>query len=80
MTQADIASTQQGYYVQANSLNVYYEMYGVGESLILLHGGTLTSRMWEDHIPILAQHFHVIAPEWNHPPRKALPVASRFLK
>ena len=63
MTQTDIASTQQGDYVQANGLNVYYEMYGVGEPLILLHGGTLTSKMWEDHIPIFAQHFQVITPD-----------------
>jgi pimeloyl-ACP methyl ester carboxylesterase len=61
MTRTNIASTQQGDYVQANGLNIYYEMYGVGEPLILLHGGTLTSRMWEPHIPAFVQHFQVIA-------------------
>lgn len=60
MTQTDITSTQQDS-VQANGLNIYYEMYGVGEPLILLHGGTLTSRMWEHHIPAFTQHFQVIA-------------------
>lgn len=61
MTQSEMASTQPGDYVQANGLNIYYEMDGVGEPLILLHGGTLTSRMWEDHIPAFAAHFQVIA-------------------
>ena len=61
MTQTDITAPQKGDYVRANGLNIYYEMYGVGEPLILLHGGTLTSRMWERHIPAFAQHFHVIA-------------------
>ena len=45
--------TQPGNYIQANDVNIYYEVSGVGDPLILLHGGTLTSQMWENHIPTL---------------------------
>ena len=63
MTQMNVNSTQQGHYVSANSLEIYYEEYGSGEPLILLHGGTVTSQMWQPHIPFFAQHFRVIAPD-----------------
>ena len=61
MAQADTNSIQKGNYVQANGLNMYYEEYGNGEPLILLHSGTSTSRMWRPHIPFFAEHFRVIA-------------------
>ena len=61
---ADTALTQQlGAYVQANDLNIHYERRGVGEPLILLHGGTLTGKMWEPYLPALSQHFEVITPD-----------------
>lgn len=61
MTQPGIVSPHHGHYVQANGLNMYYEEYGSGEPLILLHGGTVTSSMWQSQIPSFAQHFRVIA-------------------
>jgi hypothetical protein len=33
------ASTQNGHYVEANGLNIYYEEFGSGEPLVLMHGG-----------------------------------------
>lgn len=62
MIQADSTSMQQGHYVTANGLNIYYEEYGSGQPLILLHGGTLTSRMWQRHLPSLIPQFRVITP------------------
>jgi pimeloyl-ACP methyl ester carboxylesterase len=32
-----------GTYVEANGLRVYYEVYGEGEPLLLIHGGTATA-------------------------------------
>jgi pimeloyl-ACP methyl ester carboxylesterase len=54
-------STQQGQYVQVNDLHIYYEEYGSGEPLVLIHGGMINLTMWEHQIPLLAQHFRVIA-------------------
>jgi pimeloyl-ACP methyl ester carboxylesterase len=60
-TGADL--TQQGKYVQANGLHVFYEEYGQGRPLILLHGGTSSSATWKPYIPIFANHFRVITPD-----------------
>lgn len=52
-----------GQYVKVNDLTVYYEKFGTGQPLVLLHGGTATSRMWEKFVPTLSRHFKVIAPD-----------------
>jgi pimeloyl-ACP methyl ester carboxylesterase len=33
-------------YLQVNGLNMYYESYGDGIPVILLHGGLTTSNVW----------------------------------
>jgi len=52
-----------GTYVEANGLRVYYEVYGEGEPLFLIHGGTATSQSWVSHLPAFAEHFQVFAPD-----------------
>lgn len=61
-TEAHI-ETPRGHYVEVNGLNIYYEEYGEGPPLILIHGGILTAQSWEPYIPTFAQHFRVIAPD-----------------
>jgi pimeloyl-ACP methyl ester carboxylesterase len=50
-----------GSYASVNGLNLYYEVHGVGEPLILLHGGVGTIEMFGDVLSSLAQHRQVIA-------------------
>ena len=50
-----------GSYAEVNGLHLYYEIYGSGEPLILLHGGVGTIEMFGDVLPSLAQHRQVIA-------------------
>jgi len=45
--------------VIANGIEMYYEVYGEGEPLLLLHGWTQSSSFWSDFIPTYAQHFKV---------------------
>jgi pimeloyl-ACP methyl ester carboxylesterase len=52
-----------GTHVEANGIRVYYEVYGGGEPLLLLHGGTATSRSWSSHLPAFIEHFRVFAPD-----------------
>ena len=52
-----------GEYVEANGLRVYYEAYGEGEPLVLIHGGTATSQAWASHLPAFTEHFRVFAPD-----------------
>jgi pimeloyl-ACP methyl ester carboxylesterase len=52
-----------GTYIEANGLTVYYEAYGKGEPLLLIHGGTATSQSWASHLPAFTEHFRVFAPD-----------------
>jgi pimeloyl-ACP methyl ester carboxylesterase len=61
MTQA--TSSQNGHYVKANGLNMYYEEYGSGEPLVLLHGGMATSNNFAHLIPAFSKQFRVITPD-----------------
>jgi len=52
-------------YVQINSIRIAYRESGVTQSpvLLLLHGFPSSSHMFRNVIPVLSQHFHVIAPD-----------------
>lgn len=52
-----------GTYIEANELKIYYETYGEGEPLLLVHGGTATGRSWASHLPAFAEHFRVFTPD-----------------
>lgn len=39
---------------------IYYEMIGVGHPLLLIHGGQLDSRMWDDQVKTWSNHYRVI--------------------
>lgn len=47
--------------VTLNGIELYYEVYGKGEPLLLLHGWTQSSQFWSDYVSIYAQHFKVYA-------------------
>jgi pimeloyl-ACP methyl ester carboxylesterase len=44
---------QRGHIVQANGVNIYYEVHGQGKPLLLLHAGTLTAGMWQPYLAAL---------------------------
>jgi len=43
-----------------NGADLYYEIEGAGETLLLLHAGVADSRMWEKQAPAFADHYRVI--------------------
>jgi len=45
--------------VQLNDTQMYYEVYGEGEPLILLHGYTLSSKYWLPYITDFAERYEV---------------------
>jgi 3-oxoadipate enol-lactonase len=51
--------TQTGF-ADVNGTRLYYEMAGVGHPLVLIHGNTLDTRMWDDQFEVFAQHYQVI--------------------
>lgn len=50
-----------GRYVEVNGVKLYYEVYGQGEPLILLHGGVGSIDGFQQSIPTLARHYQVYA-------------------
>ncbi|NBP68795.1 MAG: alpha/beta hydrolase [Cytophagia bacterium] len=51
-------------YAKVNGLNMYYEIYGQGKTLVLIHGGGSTIQTsFEKIIPLLSQNRKVIAVE-----------------
>lgn len=53
----------KGAYARINDINMYYEIHGKGEPLLLLHGGTAFIDSFYKQIPVLAKKFRVITPE-----------------
>lgn len=54
---------QSGSILEINGIQVYYELHGYGEPLLLLHGGGGSAEHFEHMLPELAQHFQVITPD-----------------
>jgi pimeloyl-ACP methyl ester carboxylesterase len=50
-----------GDFAPVNGINLYYEVYGTGDPLILLHGGLGSIEMFGEVVPLLAKGRHVIA-------------------
>jgi hypothetical protein len=50
-----------GHWAQVNGIKLYYETYGSGPPLLLLHGNGGSIREVAYQIPALAEHFQVIA-------------------
>jgi len=52
---------QAGHYAPVNGINLYYETYGSGEPLIMLHGNGGSIDAFKKQIPFFEQHYKVIA-------------------
>ena len=65
MTSTDWSAGAQGtgHYAEVNGLHLYYETYGAGRPLILLHGGLGSGEMFGPVLPMLAERHLVIAPD-----------------
>ena len=47
-------------FAAVNETKLYYEMMGTGHPLVLIHGGAVDRRMWDDQFKVFAQHYKVI--------------------
>lgn len=45
---------------EVNGTKLYYEMAGSGRTMVLLHGGAVDSRAWDDQFAEFAAHYRVI--------------------
>jgi pimeloyl-ACP methyl ester carboxylesterase len=58
-TQWTAESAGSGQYADVNGINLYYETYGAGRPMILLHGGLGSGEMFGPILPTLAEHHRV---------------------
>src|ERR1700686_488233 len=47
-------------FVETDGTKLYYEVMGEGLPLVLIHGGYMDRRMWDDQFAVFAQHYRVI--------------------
>ncbi len=55
------SNPKAGHYIHVNDIQLYYEMYGKGHPLLLMHGNNGSIASFSKLIPYLAKHFKVIA-------------------
>jgi pimeloyl-ACP methyl ester carboxylesterase len=63
MLDNDHIAETAGRYIRVNGMDMYYEEYGEGIPLILLHGGTSSCQTWQPFLPIFTPQFRVITPD-----------------
>ncbi len=47
-------------FIETNGTELYYEMLGEGQPLVLLHGGYMDTKMWDDQFAVFAKDYQVI--------------------
>ena len=70
---------QEGY-VQRDGVNIFYEVYGVGEPTVLLlpTWSVVHSRIWKAQIPYLARHCRVLTFDGRGNGKSSRPMTSEF--
>ena len=69
--------TQTGF-AEVNGTRLYYEVAGSGHPLVLIHGMSLDTRMWEDQFEPLAQQYQVIRYDVRGFGKSALPTGGSY--
>lgn len=54
---------QNGSFVETNGVKIYYETYGDGEPLLMVHGFTISGNAWEPWIEDLSKNHKLIIPD-----------------
>ncbi len=58
---------RMGGYAELSSGRVWYDQHGRGEALVLLHGGAVDSRFFDQNVAAFAERFRVITTDlWGH--------------
>src|SRR5579884_2688106 len=63
--------------IETNGTKLYYEEMGEGHPLVLIHGGYMDRRMWDDQFEVFAEHYRVIRYDVRGFGKSQLPYADR---
>jgi len=69
---------KQNGFAEVNGTRLYYEVAGSGHPLVLIHGITLDTRMWDDQFEIFAQHYQVIRYDMRGFGKSSLPTGEIY--
>ena len=64
--------------VEVNGTRLFCEVAGAGRTVVLIHGFTLDTRMWDDQFLPLARHFHVVRYDLRGFGRSAVPTGAPY--
>jgi pimeloyl-ACP methyl ester carboxylesterase len=64
-------------FAEVNGTRLYYEVAGSGDPLVLIHGMTLDTRMWDDQFEPLARQYRVVRYDARGFGKSALPTAGK---
>ena len=67
-------------FAEVNGTRRYYEIAGAGRPLVLIHGSTLDTRMWDDQFDIFAQHYQVVRYDVRGFGQSALPTDEPYAR
>src|SRR5437868_13012474 len=59
----EIPNRPKGEYATVNGIKMYYEIFGKGEPLLMIHGGSASIESWFEQLPELSKTYRVIAPD-----------------
>ena len=57
------SNSEQGNFISANEIEIFYQEFGTGDPLVFLHGGMGSSQLARPTIKDLAKHYRVLAPD-----------------
>jgi pimeloyl-ACP methyl ester carboxylesterase len=63
MTKMESDNPKDGNLISVNDIEMYYEDHGAGPALLLLHGGTGSSKGWEGYFDTFFEGYRIIAPD-----------------
>ena len=70
----------QSGFAEVNETRLYYEIAGSGHPLVLIHGFTLDTRMWDDQFELFSQHYKVIRYDLRGFGKSALPSRESYVR
>ncbi|HUS13755.1 MAG TPA: alpha/beta fold hydrolase [Chloroflexia bacterium] len=67
-------------FAPVNGTELYYEVTGEGPALVLVHAGVSDHRLWDDQVPVFAEHYQVIRYDMRGFGRSAMPPGTFSLR
>jgi pimeloyl-ACP methyl ester carboxylesterase len=65
-------------FAEVNGTRLYYEVAGSGHPLVLIHGITLDTRMWDDQFDAFTRHYQVVRYDVRGFGKSALPTGESY--